>query len=242
MFQDEQRVLRTINEVLSCLQCAPIASVAQLFAEVEDRFLTTYRELDHYRDRQRERYYGALSKSIGARPSWPNAAGPRVYAYLKQFAGMPSVLGILKEYGLPTVIVGDGIDPSLLERYDGGNIHFEPSAVDIDAAAQECDLALLNCTHGTTAHMLLAGKPIVALPLTQEQFVTAVRVEQFGAGIAVPCFDPQQIAASFRAVLSLNSYRSRAREFAARYADWTSTSQAGLMVDRIEDLLRAWGS
>ena len=45
MFQDEQRVLRTINEVLSCLQCAPIASVAQLFAEVEDRFLTTYREL-----------------------------------------------------------------------------------------------------------------------------------------------------------------------------------------------------
>jgi hypothetical protein len=235
--EDEDLVLRTINSVLEGLGAEALARIGQLYGEVNDNFLTTYAELDHYAGRKPACYWGVLVRGIGARPSWPDAMGPRIYGYLKPFAGIAALFGMLRELGSPTVIVGDGLDPGLAERFCGGNIQIEQSAVDIEAAARECDVAIVNGTHGTTANMLLAGKPVLMLPLTQEQFVTAARVEQLGAGVTVPFFDAQELRASLQAVLNLGSYRTRAEQFAARYKAWTTESQTAAIVDRIEDLV-----
>ena len=150
---------------------------------------------------------------------------------------MASLLQVLREIGAPTVIVGDGLDPSFKERFAGGKINFESSLVNIESAARECDIAILNATHGTTMSLLLAGKPLLLLPLHLEQYITALRVEKLGAGIAVPSFDAQEMASALQSVINLSSYHRRARAFAARYSDWMPTSQASRAVDMIEDLL-----
>src|SRR4051812_8318588 len=44
--------------------------------------------------------------------------------------------------------------------------------VDVAAASRECDLAVLNGGRGVTAEMLLAEKPVLAVPLVLEQQMT----------------------------------------------------------------------
>lgn len=235
---DEDSVTRRINQVLDKIGGAPIDRIGQLFTDADDRFLATYQELDPHQDRPEVRYWGALARPAGWPPPWPEAAGPRIFCYLKPFPGISVLLGLLKEMAAPTVIVGDGLDPTFAERFGGANIRFEPAGIDIAAAARGCDAAILNANHGTTAMMLLAGKPVLMLPLTQEHFMTAVRVERLGAGIAVASNDVQELQASLQAVLNLANYRRRAEQFAARYAPRAAGEQMEAMVDRIEELLR----
>jgi UDP:flavonoid glycosyltransferase YjiC (YdhE family) len=65
-------------------------------------------------------------------------------------------------------------------------VDFEDRPLDLGAAARECDFAILNAGHGATAPMLLAGKPVLELPLQLEQSLTASAVADMGAGEAVP--------------------------------------------------------
>lgn len=235
---EEDRVLEHANRVLRTLAAAPLSNLAELYDRVDEHFLATFAELDHYPGRTGATYWGAWPYIGGAPPSWPTGAGPRVFAYLKPFPELPTLLDRLSRSGSPTLIVPDGIDESLQQRYASPTLRFERESLDLRKVGQDCDVAVLNATHGTTVAMLLAGKPLLQIPIFLEQAHLAMAVERLGAGVAASPAKPDEVLAGVARLLSSSDYGEAARRFAQRYADYDPTAKINRMVDRAETLLR----
>jgi UDP:flavonoid glycosyltransferase YjiC (YdhE family) len=130
------------------------------------------------------------------------------------------------------------LDPALVERVSGRNIRFETRPVEIRQASAECQLAVLNAGHGSAATMLLAGKPMLLIPLFHEQLLLARRVEEMGAGRSAPPDDGKIIARELQKVLGSAAYTTRARVFADRYEDHHKNHRLTDLVDQMEMLIK----
>jgi len=237
MRRDEDRVLANVNRVLAAWGQPPLERLAELYADVEDTFVCTFEELDPYASRRETEYYGVCSETRGKAPVWPDAGGKLVFAYLKPFPGLPKVLATLQRLSCSTLVVGDGLDADLQQRFQSRNLHFEHDMVDLLQAAKICDLAVLNGGHGTTATMLLAGKPILQLPLVLEQVLNSRAVARLGAGLAVPVARLDQIPQQFHTLLSSNTFGKAAARFAKKYAHVDPKIQIARLLDRILQVL-----
>ena len=102
---------------------------------------------------------------------------------------------------------------------------------------EDCDAAILNGGHGATAEMLLAGKPILQLPLALEQRLTADAVARLGAGLKVPAGQPESVRPALEALLTDSHFTAAARSFADRYAPFDPERQCDAMLSRAEALL-----
>jgi UDP:flavonoid glycosyltransferase YjiC (YdhE family) len=134
------------------------------------------------------------------------------------------------------LIYASGVDDALKNQFRSPNLRFADAPVNLVKAAAECDVAILNGTHGSAAAMLLAGKPTLHIPIFLEQGVTAQAVAKLGAGINVMPNEPAKISAGLQALLHLEQFGSAARAFAARHADFDPASQIAKLVDRAEQL------
>src|SRR5205085_11900744 len=103
------------------------------------------------------------------------------FAYLKRFQGLEEVLRELARRGNPTAVFVDGADAAL-RRLECATIRFASRRLDLAAVSRGCDLAMTNGGHGVTAEMLLAGKPLLQLPIAMEQRMTSNTVQRLGAG------------------------------------------------------------
>lgn len=234
---DEDRILATINHQLQAWHVPPLGQLSQLYREVDATFLTTFAELDHYPVRARAEYYGIWSNPGGRTPTWPEAPGKRVFAYLKPFRALGELLGILGRLGLPTIVYLDPLDPRLPARFPSPMLRFEAERVDFDAAAATCDLAILNGGHGATAVMLLAGKPVLALPIHLEQALNGRALARLGAGLSAEIDRPELICSRLMTLLQRDEYALAARRFAVRYSDFDPQQSIRLTVERLEGLL-----
>lgn len=140
----------------------------------------------------------------------------------------------------PTVAYVEGVSPAALrEQFDSPALRFEDRPLDLRRVAAECDLAVLNGGHGSTAEMLLAGKPVLQVPLVLEQLMTAAAVERLGAGASAPFRrgEPWRGDAALDAMLSEDGCASAARRFAHRYAAFDPRRQNEAMLARAEELM-----
>jgi UDP:flavonoid glycosyltransferase YjiC (YdhE family) len=162
-----------------------------------------------------------------------------VFAYLKPFRALQAVLSHLQRRDVSTVVYIPG-DAGRVARQKFGSdrLRFSLERINTQTICGACDLAILNGGHGTTAEMLLAGVPILELPLVLEQSLVARRVDAIGAGIEAPAEDPTAaITALDRLLEELPRFRAPAKQFAIRHADFSPSREVGEMVDRIEGLL-----
>ena len=109
--------------------------------------------------------------------------------------------------------------------------------MDLDAAGRWCDVAILNATHGTTAELLLAGKPSLQIPLFLEQQLTADNVVRMGAGLTAEANRPDRVVEQLDRLLADGRYAEAARQFEERYADYNCLDQIDAMVEQIEQLI-----
>lgn len=238
---DEAAILARCNRPLDYWKAPRLDRLAQLYADADETLLTTFRELDHYGDRgDAARYDGPVIGTGGGAPQWPGAGkGPRVYAYLKPSPGLPHVLGALRDRGCPTLVSPDGISRTMREQFECATLRFETRRLDLAQVGAACDLAVLNGNHGTTCAMLLAGKPILQLPRTLEQAITARAVARMGAGEVVGGkADAEAVRAALDRMLTDGRYARAAGEFAAKYADFDPRRQRTAMIARVEPFLR----
>ena len=84
--------------------------------------------------------------------------------------------------------------------------------------------------------MLLAGKPILQMPLNLEQSLTALTTRRLDAGLSVDPNQIPQVAQRLAQMVKSNRFEG-AQRFASRYAQYDPQRQIERIVGRLEQLL-----
>jgi UDP:flavonoid glycosyltransferase YjiC (YdhE family) len=157
---------------------------------------------------------------------------------LKRFPALEQLLKLLADLRCPTLVFVDGINADVQRRFASPTLRFETDPLDLAEVGRQCDLGVLNGSFGTTASLVLAGKPLLLVPIYLEQALFSAAVARLGAGLAASAIQPQQIAAGLAALVQSDKHALAAGSFAARYTDHDPQHEIAAMLDRAEELLR----
>ena len=102
---------------------------------------------------------------------------------MKEFATLPDLLDVIQRTGLSALIYAAGIEPPLRARFESPMMRFASERLDLAAVGAACDLAILNGGHTATCLMLLAGKPVMTVPLNLEQAYNGSSAAKLDAAI-----------------------------------------------------------
>jgi UDP:flavonoid glycosyltransferase YjiC (YdhE family) len=233
---DEDRTLQITNAALSRFCMAPLTHIADLFTGVEP-ILTTFKELDPYRERETSLFYGVSTNPIGEDPDWPRGNGKRVFLYLKPFPALHALLVMIEKLKLPSIIYIENLNRKLKENFKSPTLKFVDRPQDMNKIAAQCDFAILNATHNTTANLLLAGKPALHLPIYLEQSITAKRIEELRAGTVAHTLNVDEIAVKLNELISSDDYTRAAQRFSEAYRLMDFLAQTRSFIDKIENKL-----
>jgi len=232
---DEARALDHANRALAKVGAPVMDRLADLF-DVTLRVVRTWPEFDHYPDRDDVLYVPFLARIPGATPTWPEAPGAKLFAYLRPGPLLTPVLTVLARRRLPALVTVEGVASELIERFSSPTLTLTECTYDLGQVAAEADLALLNANHSTTLALLAGGCPVLLLPQQLEQAIFARRVAAQGVGLVVG--EPRQTAVdlALEALLQEPRYRTAARELAARHAGHDAAAAERDLATRIGEL------
>ncbi len=237
--ETERQVLMNVNEIRRACGKSAWDRLSELYASARDVFLTTFAELDHFSDRGEARYWGAWEARRGKAIQWPPGSGPRIFMYTHRFAARDWLLEHLRNQGQPTVVYSHDLPPDAFAKLAGPTISLAAEPLDIGQAATECDLAILNAGHNAVAQFLLAGKPLLLLPISLEQGLLTMRLVSQGLAASANCNQPHEIQAAMSRLLADGRAPDAARAFAAKYSSYNSDSAQDGIVARLEGMLRS---
>jgi hypothetical protein len=236
---DEDCLLERINRILASRGQPPLERLGQLCSQMDETFLCTYQELDHYPQRTGATYWGCWSLPGGKSPQWPEGHGQRIFAYLKPFPALPHLLQTLCRLGHPTIVYGGGIDASLQQQLAAPTLRFENEPLDLAEVGRQCDLALLNGTHTSTAMLLLAGKPLLLIPLALEQGIVTRAVERMGAGVGVASGDSKALPEKLSQIVQSKRHTEAASRFRETYCDVDPMQSPDRIAGVLDELSRS---
>ena len=238
LLEIERQVVATMNEVSADLATRPLEVLADLF-EVDEDFLCTFSELDHY-PRTDARYWGPFFVSEeGVAPEWPTGYDERIFAYVSPaYRDFEKLVSQLRDLSCGSLIHAPGLSAKQIAKYQARNVVFSPEPVQMAQASREADLVICHGGHGTTAASLLAGCPVLVLHRQVEQLLLAQSIVTHGLGKTI---NPDSKNPSYkqlaRDILSDPRFAGRAQEFAAKYADFDLARQIDLIVARCEEII-----
>jgi hypothetical protein len=233
----ETQVLRSINALLDARRLAPLERLADLFA-ADARFLLGFPELDHYPSRQGGEYLGMFPEpGFGRAPQWGSERRPRLFGYLQPSKQLPQLLVALREHGVNALLHCPGVPEGVARTFASDRIRFEAEAIDVAAAAVQCDLAATNGNLATSTALLLHGKPVLTMPFTIEKLITGRRIEELGAGVVASGGGATRVASRLAQFIAEPRYRRGAETFAARWSRCTLEGQLGRMLEMVGEAL-----
>lgn len=236
----EQHVLATANTVLLDLGAPPLARFSELFA-CDDQLFLSFAELDHYPARSGADFLGPVfALGQGVEPNWPPGPGPRLFAYLKPgYGALDKVLSALAGFPASVLVHLPGAARKTVATYSTGTMAIAAEPLAMETLRRSCDLCLCHGGAGTTAAMLLAGKPLVLLPMHMEQTMTARRLSDLGVAVTVVPEACGQLPRLLKKVLATPELAAAAGRFAARHGGYDQQATIRQAADRGEALLGA---
>jgi len=237
----ERKALTIANGVLGNLRLPMLEEFSDLF-DVDETFLCTFAELDHYPQRPAAKYYGpAMNLDEGAEFQWPPGSNPRVFAYIKPgHADFEAILEALRGLPMQSVVHAPGISEAMAKRYQAANLSLHLAPLSMRQAAQECDIAICHAGLGTVSAMLLAGRPLLLLPTQQEQVLVAKAVVDLGCGIMLHPAEKSTVAQYKKVIKQIlaSQFISTATVFASRHENYDNQSNIESIAAQCDTILK----
>ncbi len=232
----EARALEHINAAVTAYGAAAFESLAQACADTP-LVLEMLPELDNYGPRAITAYLPAGGPSRGQAPQWPAGEGPRIFCYLKHdYPFLDRLIGALNRASARCCAFIDGARPSLP---NGAPIYLHDAPVDTHSAIAQSDLVICAGGNGMITESLIAGKPLLLLPMQAEQYLNARQVVRLGAGLSVtPPIDKPEFLTPLRRLLSEPSWTEAAQAIAVRHQGRALQDGPAHIADIVDGLLR----
>jgi UDP:flavonoid glycosyltransferase YjiC (YdhE family) len=183
----DARALASANTLLAARGAPLLPRLCELFYP-QQTLLCGWPELDHYAGAGREPtdYLGPDCEfQPGVAPAWPEAPGPRVFAYLRgSHPEHTELLRALDALGCATeCFFPDREQVNADARVESRHVHYSAEPVDMQEVLSTCALVVCHAGQATVAQAMRAGVPCLLLPTQAEQFLLARQAERFGVGI-----------------------------------------------------------
>jgi UDP:flavonoid glycosyltransferase YjiC (YdhE family) len=240
--KSEARVVQVINAVLKKNAAPELKSLCDLF-DVDENFLVTFKELDHFQDREKTKYWGpVISLPEGVSPEWPATRFPKkIFCYIKPtYPHLQELLSSLQQVNAATIVFMPNAPKKIIEDFSAANLKFTTHPLNMKEACRACDLVICHAGHGTVAVSLLHGKPMVLLPGHNqlEQIITARHVFMAKLAEVVLTRHPQRdYKGAIEKVLSEFRFTKQAKVFAKKYKNFDSVKLVGKIADRCEEIM-----
>jgi hypothetical protein len=240
VLEADARALASANTALARFGGAPMRQLCEQFQTDED-FLATFPELDSYGNRPLSGYWGPrFSVESGASVHWPAGPGKRVIVYVKKtLPQFDALLAALAASPHRVAAFIPEIDQARRDALASPRRIVSDRPMRLAPLLKECDL-FVSTGGNVCVGTLMSGIPQLVLPSQYEQYITAQRIAQIGAGrwhgFKAP---PAEIAASLQRILGEPRFAEAARAFARRYPDYSPVEQQRRMVRRIEQIIGA---
>lgn len=238
LVDSEQHALATANQVLLALNEPPMLCLADLMS-CDANLFCTFAELDHYPERADQDCLGPIfSLGQGAQVVWPQDGTPKIFAYLKAgYRGLDNVLAALQSSSASVLAHVPGASRKTLQQFASPRMSFSTAPLDMTQISGSCDLAVCHGGSGTTAALLLAGKPLMLLPMQMEQVMTARRLAALGVAVALIPEATAQMPRLLKKMMADSGLTTAAGQFAARHVGYDQTTTIALAADRCEALM-----
>ncbi|WBS00311.1 hypothetical protein OU994_18550 [Pseudoduganella sp. SL102] len=241
----EAHLLNVVNAVLEMHGAPELLHAARLLLG-DAPLLCTWPEFDHYgRTAAEGEWIGPVTMPLGGTvPAWPPGTGPRVFAYLKHdHPAHGAVLQALVDEGCRVLCYLPEVAGGRPAPLASPAIAYSSQPVAIEAALHGAALCVCHAGDATVVQALLAGVPVLLLPMHLEQFLLARRVESWGGGINGARVKPDgDWHGAVRSLLDDDRFRAAAAAFAHRRGERTLLERAERVVDLFERQVAAAGS
>lgn len=239
LLDTDSRVLSVINKVLIKLDQLPLTTLKDLF-EVEENFLCTFSELDHYPERQNAVYWGPrYNIKLGITPRWLPSNGKKIFVYVHSF--YPHLEKLLKDIhlcGYSSLIYSPGISNTLVRKYRCETIDFSDKPLQMQDVVKECHLIICNAGIGIVSASLLAGIPMLLLPIHIEQLIIAKRAAAEKTALyEVPENKKFNFKKQIKLLMENSEFTTAARAFSARHHNFDGEHMQKQLVKRCEELM-----
>ena len=185
-FKNNATVLNNINRVLDRTSKQQVSHICELF-DVEARFLCATPEIDHYRDRENEDYWGPyFADTLGAKPIWPDTRGVKIFAYLtEKITNLKQVMAALKNTEGSKLVHVPNASPEFLTEHAQQNMVIEPNLLCLSEVLANVDLVIHQGGVGTASACLMAGVKQLIIPTQLEQRMLCARLVSQGLAFGI---------------------------------------------------------
>ena len=184
--RQEQMVLEKINSVLERRHQLHLAHMTDLFA-VNHTVISTFPELDLYSGRKEADYcVGPTSKLVNTKVDFICKDRPRILAYLKPaHPNIDMLITALARCKASVFIACPKGAPDLFKPHISDRFQFSTDLVDLQDAMGQVDLFVGHGNASSCKESLIAGNPMVILPIQLEQLLTGRKLQEAGFGVLV---------------------------------------------------------